>query len=337
MSNGEQNIKKLIIDGTQWFNKSINILSNINHLDKDYLRKIILINAPEQQQIDYHKTFAKINVNEIHHERGSINFNVINSIDLHGFNSSVLYSGVDRIIQNPYIKFVNNITVNNPRFKIIGLINKVNIGDVVRLDSVRQIITGKKVFDSIVFNENIDVHGFLNAQLDIPKLAKQMLLVYGNQHIKTPLTFVAPVFLMNNNSVDLLNQFHPKDLITLYGDKITDTKTMNFNNVIAHKVYVQNHLINEVNLTDIFQHGFMADNTDQFFDGSLSIDKAHFIENITVDKHLNDLDLRRHRFFVAELWPITTNKQEFQLFRLISFDPINGQSWIVMEKNLKSG
>ena len=441
MSDGEQNVKKLIIDSPQWFNKSINILSHINHYDKNHLKKIILIDAPEEQHIDYHKTFAKINVKEIHHERGLINFIVINSVDLNSFNSSTVYSDVDQMIQNPNIKFLNNITIDSLQFKILGLINKVDIADIVRLDSVRQIITGKKIFDSIVFNENIDVHGFLNAQLDIPKLAKQMLLVYGNQHIKTPLTFVAPVFMMNNNTVDSLNQFHPADLITLHSDKMANSPALNFNNVIAKKVYVQNHLINDVNLTDIFQHGFMADNletskndqmNDQIF-GFLSIDKAHFIENITVDNHLNDLDLSetvesieskfnpqidaqeitqklhdyqtfmvehqhyyeqsnleidyfhhtnqmasilsnwtmeslyfqqrfkvfnvsatanlfdiiykrkhilwqsimgQHRFFVAELWPA---KQGFNLFRLISFESTNGQSWVVLEKNLQSG
>lgn len=296
MTNGEQNIEQLTVDGDQWFNNSLYILSQINNMDKEHLENIVLVDSSETQQIDMEKTFAKVVAKDIIHQDGLININIINNVDLSDFASKAIYSEVDQIVpQNQ--RFVEDIVIQGPNFKVNGLINGIALSDVVRLDKVRQTITGKKVFDSIEFQEDVDVHGFLN-QVHLPTLTKNMLLVYGEQEIKTPLSFIAPVFIMNNSTVDYFNQYPPEDLVSIHGDRtIMINGKLNLNNILVSKLFTDNHLINGVNLTDIYENGFMTDNNlknnrteEQIVHGSLTLNKAIFKENISLINHVNNMD-----------------------------------------------
>ncbi|KPM11347.1 hypothetical protein QR98_0099180 [Sarcoptes scabiei] len=328
---GEQNVHKLILKGSQIFNGSLNIIGKINQFDREYLKNIILANSTGEQTINFQKTFSTIYCPEISHKNGFIHFNIINSIDLNEFNSTVIYSNVDRIVNGKGFKFLNNVTINNPRFQIFGLINGIPLADIVRLDRIKQTITGEKIFDSIVFNDDIEVHGLWNG-IDVPKLSQSAFQVYGNQHIKTPIKFIAPVFVLSNSTVLMFNQYRPEDLISLYGNRTLKGK-VNFHTLLGKNLFVLNQLVDGINLTTIEENALLVDDPngrEQILSGTLQVEQAQFNQNVTLTSNLNNLDLSEIVKNIANKFNPNLNPQNLsqQLWRIENFLAFRKQQFL---------
>lgn len=289
MKNSEQFVKQMTINGAQVFDGNLNVLSRINEYPTKILQSIVLVNSVEDQIINATKTFVRFEANELHQMRGNVHFNIINNVKLDDYMANAVVSTEDRNIRIKS-RFLDNITIIDPNLKVFGLVNGINLTrDVVRLDLINQTITGIKEFDTIVFNQNVDVRGHLN-KIDIRKVSQDILLTYGNQHILNPIIFRAPIYLSSNSTVGHINRIRPEDLITLDG-KQQINGNIRFNNIITNQIYVDKY-VNGFNLSEVAQYAFFKD-TDQVqnLSGTLYIDKAVFNKDVQVKYHLNNVDL----------------------------------------------
>lgn len=288
MSNRQQNIERLVLNGPTRFATDLNVWNTINGYHQDNLNKIVRINSNQEQVFNASQTFSSISAGEIRQLRGDVHIRMINGVDVRHFESVSVHSGSNRTI-NIHQNFLQNVTIYN-RKTVIGQVNRINLlNDVIRLDSVRQTITGVKTFERVQLNDDIDVIGRVN-DLDLPSIQNNILYDVGQQSIPGSVRFRAPIYLNHDSQVDSLNNIKPEHLLTLDGADQHVNGQLQFKEVKVEQV--DSRLVNKINFTEISEHvWYKNSNRPQTIPGTITVNAAVFDDNVNLRYHLNNVDL----------------------------------------------
>ncbi|KAI2806273.1 hypothetical protein BLOT_005285 [Blomia tropicalis] len=268
MSNRQQNIERLVLNGPTRFATDLNVWNTINGYHQDNLNKIVRINSNQEQVFNASQTFSSISAGEIRQLRGDVHIRMINGVDVRHFESVAVHSGSNRTI-NIHQNFLQNVTIYN--------------------HSVRQTITGVKTFERVQLNDDIDVIGRVN-DLDLPSIQNNILYDVGQQSIPGSVRFRAPIYLNHDSQVDSLNNIKPEHLLTLDGADQHVNGQLQFKEVKVEQV--DSRLVNKINFTEISEHvWYKNSNRPQTIPGTITVNAAVFDDNVNLRYHLNNVDL----------------------------------------------
>ena len=303
-SGGGQSLNRLILDGPSHFTDDLHVLGNINGYAQENLGKIVMARSGERQVINASKTFARnIEAVEIRQLAGDVRIQVLNGVPLAHFERNAVYvsegmanrsSSSSSSSQQKVIKaqkhFYQNVTLATRQVTLRGTVNGVDLlREVIRLDGlVNQTVTGVKTFERVHLNEDIDVHGQVNA-LDLPAIHRSVLYTVGQQEVPRPVVFKAPLYLAADSRVDRLNHLPPSSLLTLAGDQHIAGE-LRFGT--AKATSVTSATVNGVNLTDVAQHVlYKSSPAPQRVQATLVVNTARFEGDVALKYHLNRVDL----------------------------------------------
>lgn len=291
---GGQTLNRLMLDGGAHFTGDVHVLATINGYAQENLGKIVMAKSGERQVINASKTFARdIEAVEIRQLAGDVHIRVLNGVPLADFERNAVYSSSSSKNNNRTFKaaqhFTENVTLATRQVAVHGAVNGINLlAEVIRLDVANQTVTGVKTFERVNLNDDIDVHGHVNA-LDLPLIQQSVLYTVGQQEVPNTVVFKAPLYLTADSQVDTLNRLPPSSLLTLSGEQNIPGE-LRFGTVKVGSV--TSSTVNGVNLTEVAQHVLYKNSPQpQRVQGTLVVNKARFDDDVALKYHLNRVDL----------------------------------------------
>lgn len=288
MKNSQQNMDQMVLNGPVEFEQNLNVWQSINGYHQDNLNKIVLIKSTQTQLIKASKTFASIKAVELEQSRGEVHIGVLNGVNMAYFRENVIYSGRNQSIKASQ-HFHHNVTLAARQVAVLGKVNHLDLtADVIRLDQNKQTITGLKTFSRVQFESDLDVHGHVNG-FNLSGVRDNILYTEGHQIFPKALIFHAPIYLMNESTVERINNFEPSSLLTLDGNHQVNGQ-LQFSELQAKRI--DSEYVNAVNLTHVSHNVlYLKSDRPQVVAGAVSVNEAEFDGNVNLKYHLNGLDL----------------------------------------------
>lgn len=286
MANANQNIDRLVLNGPVHL-QNLNVLASINGFQQDNLNKIVLAHSKNTQVINASKTFHHVDAVDIHQLRGDVHVKVINGVPLRHFAQNAVFANHSRVFKVRQ-HFRQNVTI--PRVIVEGTVNNIDLlTEVIRLDNTNQMITGIKTFEHVNLNDDVTVHGYVNAH-NLSQIKESVLFNVGPQTISNSMTFKAPLYLASDSRVDQINHFAPSHLLTLHGAQQVASGQLEFNQIRAEQI--SSRFVNHVNLTEMNEHVLRKNSPNpQWVQGNLLVNKVRFDDEVILQHHLNKVDL----------------------------------------------